>query len=124
MSAPTRRLFALAACGALLTAALPASAWNWNWGKGERVRGNGEVVTEARSLGDFDAIALHGDLNAPIPVPGRGRQGGSEQRAACGEGEQATGGCGHGGSPRGMGSGDVCTVRKRPAGCQACATNC
>lgn len=70
MFAPTRRLFALAACGLLLTAALPASAWNWNWGKGERVRGNGEVVTEARSLGDFDAISLHGDLNAVVRQAG------------------------------------------------------
>lgn len=67
---PTRRLVAIAACSLLLTTALPASAWNWNWGKGERVQGNGEVVTEARSLGDFDAIALQGNLNAVVRQAG------------------------------------------------------
>lgn len=66
----TRRLFTVAACGLLLGATLPASAWSWHWGKGERVQGNGEVVTEARNLGDFDAIAVQGSLNAVVRQAG------------------------------------------------------
>jgi Putative auto-transporter adhesin, head GIN domain len=65
----TRRFFVLAATSLLV--AHSAQAWTWNWGSGERVTGNGEVVSEARDVGAFDAVSLTGGFNVVI------RQGGA-----------------------------------------------
>lgn len=56
-----RRFFSIAAIsGALALAAVaPAQAWTWNWNS-EQVRGSGEVVSEQRDLGSFDAVSMSG----------------------------------------------------------------
>jgi hypothetical protein len=57
-----RRLFALG----LVSAALCGSAQAWSWNKGERVTGNGDIATEARDTGAFDAVSLSGGFNVVI----------------------------------------------------------
>lgn len=60
----TRRLFAL---GLVSAAVLGGSAQAWSWtNKGERISGNGDVATEARSTGSFDAVSLAGGFNVLI----------------------------------------------------------
>lgn len=59
----TRRLFALGLVSAAVLSG-PAHAWSWN--KGERVTGNGDVGTEARDTGAFDAVALSGGFTVVI----------------------------------------------------------
>jgi hypothetical protein len=58
----SRRLFALGLVGA----ALCGSAQAWSWNKGERVTGNGDLATEARDTGAFDAVSLSGGFNVVI----------------------------------------------------------
>ncbi|MFG6416028.1 head GIN domain-containing protein [Roseateles sp. DC23W] len=60
----TRRLFAL---GLVSAAVLGGSAQAWSWSnKGERIVGNGDVATEARSTGSFDSVSLAGGFNVLI----------------------------------------------------------
>ncbi|WP_343642240.1 head GIN domain-containing protein [Roseateles sp.] len=56
----TRRLFAVAALS--LAAAGTAHAWSLTFGSSQRVEGNGDVASEARDLGAFDAVSLSGDF--------------------------------------------------------------
>ncbi|MBT9492251.1 MAG: DUF2807 domain-containing protein [Paucibacter sp.] len=58
-----RFLVALAACG-VLGAAAPAHAWSW--GFKEQVKPAGELITESRDLGAFDAISLAGSYKVLI----------------------------------------------------------
>ena len=58
----SRRLFALG----LVAASLCGSAQAWSWNSGERVSGNGDIATEARDTGAFDAVALSGGFNVVI----------------------------------------------------------
>lgn len=67
-----RRLLALsftAAAGLSLIA--PAQAWSFGWGGGESVRGDGDVVSEAREIGAVEAVSLSGSFKVKV------RQGGS-----------------------------------------------
>lgn len=59
----TRRLFALGIVAAAVAGG-PAQAWNWS--SGERVSGNGDIATEARDTGAFDAVSLTGGFNVVI----------------------------------------------------------
>ncbi|MBI3347141.1 MAG: DUF2807 domain-containing protein [Burkholderiales bacterium] len=59
----TRRLFALGIVAAAVASG-PAQAWSWN--SGERVNGNGDIATEARDTGAFDAVSLTGGFNVVI----------------------------------------------------------
>jgi hypothetical protein len=59
----SRRLFAL---GLISAAALSGTAHAWSWSKGERIAGNGDIATEARDTGAFDAVALSGGFNVVI----------------------------------------------------------
>ena len=58
----TRRLLALG----LLSAAMGTSAQTWSWNKGERITGNGDIATEVREPGAFDAVTLSGGFNVLI----------------------------------------------------------
>lgn len=50
-----------------------AQAWSWTiGGSGERVQGNGELASETRNPGSFDAVAVNGNFRVLV------RQGGSE----------------------------------------------
>ncbi len=59
---PTRRLVALG----LAAASLCGAAQAWGWGSAERVTGNGDLTTEARDLGGFDAVALSDSFDVVI----------------------------------------------------------
>lgn len=59
----TRRLFALGIVAA--TVAGSAQAWSWS-SDSERVTGNGDVATEARDPGAFDAVALSGGFTVVV----------------------------------------------------------
>lgn len=59
-----RRLFVLAATSLLF--AHSAQAWSWGWGSGERITGSGDVVSEVRDAGSFDAVSLTGGFNVLI----------------------------------------------------------
>lgn len=61
---PTRRILALGAVCAALTTSAAVQAWGW--GSGERITGNGDVATEARDLGSFDAVSLAGGFHVLI----------------------------------------------------------
>lgn len=64
---PSRRHFArLGALGLISATLLCGSAQAWSWNKGERISGNGDVATEARDTGAFDAVALSGGFNVVI----------------------------------------------------------
>lgn len=56
----------------LLAAALPAGALEIRWGSGNTVTGSGRLASEARTVSDFQAIALHGPVTLVV------RQGGRE----------------------------------------------
>jgi hypothetical protein len=57
--------------GALaLGLAAGAQAWTWNLGSGERVDGNGEMGSETRSLGAFEAIRLSGNFKLKVRQAG------------------------------------------------------
>jgi hypothetical protein len=60
----TRRLFTIAGLAAALAATTAAQAWGW--GSGERITGNGDVATEVRETGAFDAVALAGGFRVVI----------------------------------------------------------
>ncbi|MDG0832400.1 DUF2807 domain-containing protein [Pelomonas saccharophila] len=60
----TRRLFTVATLAAALAATTAAQAWGW--GSGERITGNGDIATEAREPGSFDAVALAGGFHVVI----------------------------------------------------------
>lgn len=60
---PSRRLFAL---GLVSAAVLAGPARAWNWSSGERVTGNGDVTTESREPGAFDAISLSGGFQVLV----------------------------------------------------------
>lgn len=62
----TRRLFALGLVAAAAASTGPAQAWSWGWFSGERVSGNGDLTTEARDAGSFDAVSLSGGFNVVI----------------------------------------------------------
>ncbi|MGQ3050845.1 MAG: head GIN domain-containing protein [Roseateles sp.] len=64
----TRRHFArLGAVGLVsAAAAFSGAAQAWSWNKGERIAGNGDIATEARDTGAFDAVALSGGFNVVI----------------------------------------------------------
>lgn len=59
-----RSIFAAAGLAALIGFAAPAQAWSW--GFNEQVKGSGEVVSETRDLGNFDAIALSGSYKVLV----------------------------------------------------------
>jgi hypothetical protein len=59
-----RRSIFVAASIALLAVAAPVQAWSW--GFNEQVKGSGEVVSESRDLGGFDAIALSGSYKVLV----------------------------------------------------------
>lgn len=71
-SRPRRRLVGAFAAASLVTAAGAAQAWSWSFGSGERVQGSGEIVSETRNLGSFEAISLAGNFKVLV------RQSGSE----------------------------------------------
>jgi hypothetical protein len=58
-----RALFA-AASVSLFALAAPAQAWTW--GFNEQVKGSGELVSEVRDLGAFDAISLSGSYKVLV----------------------------------------------------------
>lgn len=60
-----RRVFAITALS-LAAATSSAQAWSLNFGNGERVAGSGELATETRDLGSFDAIALTGGFKVLV----------------------------------------------------------
>lgn len=63
---PQRRL-ALATLGLAAVSLTPAArAWNWSFGSGERVKGSGEVLSETRSPGSFEAVSLNGSFKVTI----------------------------------------------------------
>ena len=60
----SRRLFAL---GLVAAAVFSGSAQAWSWSiNSERVNGNGDIATEARATGAFDAVSLTGGFNVVI----------------------------------------------------------
>ena len=61
---PKRRHFA--ALSLICAAALAGPAGAWSWGKGQGVTGNGDVTTELRDTGSFDAVALSGGFKVLI----------------------------------------------------------
>jgi hypothetical protein len=62
----SRRLFALGLLAAAAASATgTAGAWSWSMG-GERVTGNGDITTEARTPGTFDGIAVSGGFNVIV----------------------------------------------------------
>jgi len=63
---PNRRSLVIAALS--LTAVTSIQAWSLdlNLGSGERVRGSGEITSEARDLGAFDAISLAADFKVLV----------------------------------------------------------
>ncbi len=63
MNPTTRRLFAL---GLVSAAVVCSSAQAWSWNKGERITGNGDIGTEARDTGAFDAVAMSGGFTVVI----------------------------------------------------------
>lgn len=68
---PQRRRFALALSAAValslgMVAAGPASAWSLNFGSGEQVKGSGEIGSENRDLGAFDAVSVSGDFKVTV----------------------------------------------------------
>lgn len=60
---PTRRILALGAVCAALTTSATVQAWGWG---SERITGNGDVTTEARDTGAFDAVSLSGGFRVVI----------------------------------------------------------
>jgi len=50
----------------LVAAALPASALEIRWGSGHSVTGSGHVASEARTVSDFQAIAVHGPVTLVV----------------------------------------------------------
>ncbi|SEL50215.1 Putative auto-transporter adhesin, head GIN domain [Roseateles sp. YR242] len=52
----TRRFFAITVLG--LAAAGSAQAWSWSFGGSQHVEGGGDITTDRRDLGAFDAVAL------------------------------------------------------------------
>lgn len=67
----TRRLFTLCALAVALSATSAAHAWSW--GSGERIKGDGDVTTEARTPGAFDGVGLAGGFHVIV------RQGSSNK---------------------------------------------
>jgi hypothetical protein len=59
-----RRLLLAAAAVGVFGLAAPAQAWTW--GFNEQVKGSGEVVSETRDLGTFDAISLSGSYKVLV----------------------------------------------------------
>ncbi|HEX2011808.1 MAG TPA: DUF2807 domain-containing protein, partial [Roseateles sp.] len=51
---------------AALTLAGGAQAWSWTIGSGERIKGTGELGSEARSPGSFEAIQLSGSFKLQV----------------------------------------------------------
>jgi len=62
----------LLASGLALAAPAHAGSWSWSLGSGERVQGSGQIATEARNLGAFDAISVAGHFDVRV------RQGAAE----------------------------------------------
>lgn len=60
----SRRIFALGLVAAAAFAGT-AQAWTWN-NSSERINGNGDIATEARDTGAFDAVATAGGFNIVI----------------------------------------------------------
>jgi hypothetical protein len=60
-----RRRFLLAASTAAVAALCVSQAQAWGWG-GERVKGNGDVTSESREAGSFDAVSLTGGFDVVI----------------------------------------------------------
>lgn len=70
----TRRAFAAALLGvAAIAGATSAQAWSWSFGGSQRVEGNGDVASETRDVGAFDAVSLAGDFKVFV------RQGSTER---------------------------------------------
>ena len=59
-----RRFFALAATSFVIASS--AQAWSWSFGSGERVNGSGEIASETRDVGSFDAVALSGGFKVIV----------------------------------------------------------
>lgn len=69
---PLRHFTVVAALLAGLTLLPDAQAWVWPFGAGERVSGSGEIASESRDPGRFDAITLKGNFKLLV------RQAGTE----------------------------------------------
>ncbi|MDT8999819.1 head GIN domain-containing protein [Paucibacter sp. APW11] len=70
----SRRLFAVSLLSmSAVMASGTANAWSFNWGSGERIRGDGEVTTEQREPGSYDAISLAGDFKLVVRQGGNGK---------------------------------------------------
>ncbi|PTT85622.1 hypothetical protein DBR42_14225, partial [Pelomonas sp. HMWF004] len=59
----SRRLFA---ASLLAAATFTGAAQAWNWGSGERITGSGDITTEARDPGAFDAVSLSDGFHVVI----------------------------------------------------------
>ena len=66
-----RRFFILLSASFVLASS--AQAWHWNFGSGERVNGTGEIASETRDVGRFDAIALSGSFTVRVRQNSRAR---------------------------------------------------
>lgn len=64
MNKTTRRCFAVTLLS--LAAAGSAQAWSWSFGGSQRVEGSGEVSTDRRDLGAFDAVALSSSFRVVV----------------------------------------------------------
>lgn len=66
MKNPQRRIAFAALAFAGLAAVTGAQAWSWTFGSGERIKGSGEVGSEARTPGGFDSIQLSGSFKVQV----------------------------------------------------------
>lgn len=65
MTKTTRRLFvALSAIG--FAAAVSAHDWSVNYSGAERIKGSGDIATEARDVGGFDGISMSGGFKVLV----------------------------------------------------------
>jgi hypothetical protein len=72
MTQTRRRLVSGLAAATLLVGAASAQAWSWSYNSGERVQGSGEIVSETRTPGSFEAISMSGHFKVLV------RQSGNE----------------------------------------------
>lgn len=63
---PQRRLALATLSLAALSLTPAAQAWSWNFGNGERVKGSGELASETRTPGSFEAITLSGNFKVTV----------------------------------------------------------
>lgn len=66
MHSTRRHVIAAFLALASASAAIPAQAFEISWGGGTRVNGSGNVTTETRQVGEFQAIATRGSINLVV----------------------------------------------------------